>query len=42
MNADDYVICADEKTSIQGLPPAPNRSMHVEHEDSRMEAWTPL
>jgi hypothetical protein len=21
MNADDYVICADEKTSIQGQPP---------------------
>ena len=43
LGADDYVICADEKTSIQArrrkqptLPPAPNRPMHVEHEYFRM------
>ena len=39
LGADDYVLCADEKTSIQArrrkqptLPPAPNRPTHVEHE----------
>jgi hypothetical protein len=49
LGADDYVICADEKTSIQArrrkqptLPPAPNRPMHVEHEYFRMGAWTYL
>ena len=51
LGADDYVICADEKTSIQArrrkqpmLPPAPNRPMHVEHEYFRMGAgpiWQP-
>ena len=49
LGADDYVICADEKTSIQArrrkqptLPPAPNRPTHVEHEYFRMGAWTYL
>src|ERR1700750_393160 len=49
LGTDDYVICADEKTSIQArrrkqptLPPAPNRPMHVEHEYFRMGAWTYL
>src|SRR6202166_675528 len=39
LGADDYVICADEKTSIQArrrkqptLPLAPNRPTYVEHE----------
>ena len=49
LGADDYVICADEKTSIQArrrkqptLPPAPNRPTRVEHEYFRMGAWTYL
>jgi len=49
LGGDDYVICADEKTSIQArrrkqptLPPAPNRPTHVEHEYFRMGAWTYL
>ena len=49
MGADDYVISADEKTSIQArrrkhptLPPAPNRPMRVEHEYFRQGAWTYL
>jgi hypothetical protein len=49
LGADDYVICADEKTSIQArrrkqptLPLAPNRPMYVEHEYFRMGAWTYL
>src|SRR6266481_575401 len=49
LGADDYVICADEKTSIQArrrkqptLPPAPNRPTHVEHEYFRAGAWTYL
>jgi len=49
LGTDDYVICADEKTSIQArrrkqptLPPAPNRPTHVEHEYFRMGAWTYL
>jgi hypothetical protein len=49
LGADDYVICADEKTSIQArrrkqptLPPAPNRPTHVEHEYFRLGAWTYL
>jgi hypothetical protein len=49
LGCDDYVICADEKTSIQArrrkqptLPPAPNRPTHVEHEYFRMGAWTYL
>src|ERR1700688_2803523 len=43
LGADDYVICADEKTSIQArrrkqptLPPAPNRPTYVEHEYFRI------
>jgi len=42
----DYVLCADEKTSIQArrrkhpsLPPAPGRPMYVEHEYARTGAW---
>jgi hypothetical protein len=49
LRADDYVLCADEKTSIQARrrkqpppPPAPNRLTHVEHEYFRMGAWTCL
>ena len=49
LGADDYVICADEKTSIQArrrkqptLPPAANRPTYVEHEYFRMGAWTYL
>jgi hypothetical protein len=45
LGSDDYVICADEKTSIQArrrkqptLPPAPSRPTQVEHESS---AWVP-
>jgi DDE superfamily endonuclease len=42
----DYVLCADEKTSIQArrrkhapLPPAPGRPIYVEHEYARAGAW---
>jgi hypothetical protein len=49
LGADDYVISADEKTSIQArrrkqptLPPAPNRPTCVEHEYFREGAWTYL
>ncbi len=49
LGADDYVISADEKTSIQArrrkqptLPPAPNRPTRVEHEYFRQGAWTYL
>jgi DDE superfamily endonuclease len=42
----DYVLCADEKTSIQArrrkhppLPPAPGRPLYVEHEYARAGAW---
>jgi hypothetical protein len=49
LGADDYVICADEKTSIQArrrkqptLPLAPNRPTYVEHEYFRLGAWTYL
>jgi hypothetical protein len=42
LGKDDYVVCADEKTSIQArcrchptLPPATSRSMRVEHEYQR-------
>jgi hypothetical protein len=49
LGADDYVICPDEKTSIQArrrkqptLPPAPNRPTYVEHEYFRLGAWTYL
>jgi len=45
LGEDDYVLCADEKTSIQArrrrhetLAPAPGRSMRVEHEYERMGA----
>src|SRR5579885_1842914 len=49
LGADDYVISADEKTSIQArrrkqptLPAAPNRPTRVEHEYFREGAWTYL
>lgn len=49
LGADDYVISADEKTSIQArrrkqptLPPASKRPTHVEHEYFREGAWTYL
>jgi hypothetical protein len=49
LGADDFVISADEKTSIQArrrkqptLPPAPNRPTKVEHEYFREGAWTYL
>jgi len=49
LGADDYVISADEKTSVQArrrkhptLPPAPDRPMRVEHEYFREGAWTYL
>jgi hypothetical protein len=42
----DYVLCADERTSIQArrrkhpsLPPAPGRPIYVEHEYARAGAW---
>jgi hypothetical protein len=42
----DYVLCADETTSIQArrrkhpsLPPRPGRPIYVEHEYSRAGAW---
>lgn len=45
----DYVLCADEKTSIQArrrkhasLPPAPGRPIYVEHEYARTGAWAYL
>ena len=45
LSDDQYVICADEKTSIQArrrchptLPPAPGRCMRVEHEYERKGA----
>lgn len=45
LGPDDYVVCADEKTSIQarrrlhpGLAPAPNRSRRVEFEYERKGA----
>lgn len=46
---DDFVISADEKTSIQArrrihatIPPQPGRPMKVEHEYKRMGAWAYL
>jgi len=43
LSSDDYVLSADEKTSIQarcrchaGIPPAPDRVMRVEHEYERL------
>src|SRR5712692_5629816 len=45
LGADDFVICADEKTSIQArrrcyptAPPRPGRAMRVEHEYARQGA----
>jgi DDE superfamily endonuclease len=45
----DYVLCADEKTSIQArrrqhpsLPPAPGRPIYVEHEYARTGAWASI
>jgi DDE superfamily endonuclease len=42
----DYVLCADEKTSIQArrrkhpsLPPVAGRPIYIEHEYSRAGAW---
>jgi hypothetical protein len=49
LGTDDFVISADEKTSIQArrrkqptLPPAPNRPTRVEHEYFRGGAWAYL
>ena len=46
MDQDDFVISADEKTSIQArirrhasLPPQPHRPTRVEHEYTRGGAW---
>jgi len=45
----DYVLCADEKTSIQArrrehptTPPGPGRSIRLEHRYKRMGAWAYL
>jgi len=49
LSENDFVISADEKPSIQcrrrkyaTTPPAPGRSMRIEHEYSREGAWTYL
>jgi hypothetical protein len=49
LGTDDFVISADEKTSIQArrrkqptLPPAPNRPTRVEHKYFREGAWVYL
>jgi hypothetical protein len=49
LGANDFVISADEKTSIQArrrkqptVPPGPNRPIRVEHEYFREGAWTYL
>lgn len=49
LGADDYILSADEKTSIQArqrhhasLPPLPGRPMRVEHEYRRRGAWAYL
>ncbi len=49
LSAREYVLCADEKTSIQArrrkhpsLPPTPGRPMYVEHEYARAGAWAYL
>jgi hypothetical protein len=49
LHTSDFVICADEKTSIQAgcrrhpsLPPLAGRSMRVEHEYRRAGAWAYL
>jgi len=49
LTTDDYVISADEKTSIQArrrchatTPPGPHQPMRVEHEYERKGAWAYL
>jgi len=49
LRSDEFVICADEKTSIQArkrihrtLPPLPGSPMRVEHEYERLGAWAYL
>ena len=49
LHAEDFVISADEKTSIQArirlhptVPPAPGRAARVEHEYTRGGAWAYL
>jgi hypothetical protein len=49
LSADDFVVSADEKTSIQARarihptsPPAPGQPMKVEHEYERRGAWAYL
>lgn len=49
LEADDFVLSLDEKTSIQArvrchptTPPAPGRAMRVEHEYTRGGAWAYL
>ena len=49
LRSDEFVLSADEKTSIQArrrkhpsLPPAPGRPARVEHEYSRAGAWAYL
>jgi hypothetical protein len=49
LSAREYVLCADEKTSIQArrrkhpsLPTTPGRPMYVEHEYARAGAWAYL
>ena len=49
LGKNDFVLCADEKTSIQArlrvhpsLPPAPHEPMKVEHEYDRCGAWAYL
>jgi hypothetical protein len=46
LHAEDFVISADEKTSIQArirlhptVPPGPGRAARVEHEYTRGDAW---
>ncbi len=49
LGPDDYVLCADEKPSIQArrrkhpsLPARPGHAIYVEHEYARAGAWTYL
>jgi hypothetical protein len=49
LDANEFVLSTDEKTSIQvrvrihpSTPPAPGRSMRVEHEYRRAGAWAYL
>lgn len=49
LNQDEFVLCADEKTSIQArarchltVPPQPGSSMKVEHEYRRLGKWAYL